>query len=98
LSDLEQEVRAFIGDNYLLTAEPVTLAGGESLTQRGIIDSVGILELILFLETNYRIQIPDEEVVLENMDTVDKIVRYLERKLVKAGEVGIEHDYSDHIT
>ncbi len=97
MSKIEQEVRAFIEDNYLLTADSVDLAGSESLTRRGIVDSVGILELILFLETNYGIEIPDAEVKPENIDTVDNIVRFVERKLEVAGEVVVKHDYIGHI-
>jgi acyl carrier protein len=98
VTNVEQEVRAFITDNYLMAAESIEIASGESLTQRGIVDSVGILELILHLEARYEIEIPDEEVVPENMDTVDNIVRYLERKLTVAGDVETERDLHGYLT
>lgn len=97
LSKVEQEVRTFIVENFLLTAEMVDLAGSESLTQRGIVDSVGILELMLFLETSYQVEIPDHEVIPDNMDTVDNIVRYVERKLEESDKVASDHDYVDFI-
>jgi acyl carrier protein len=97
LRNVEEEVRTFIAGNFLLTAEMVDLAGGESLTQLGVIDSVGVLELMLFLETNYLIEIPDHEVVPDNMDTVDNIVRYIERKLETAGKGASDHDYADYL-
>jgi acyl carrier protein len=84
LNTLEQEIRAFLTDNFLLTQEAIELAGDESLTRRGIVDSVGLLEVILFLESNYGIDVPDDEVMPGNMDTIDNIVGYLARKFAAA--------------
>jgi acyl carrier protein len=81
LRDLEQELRAFLTDNFIITSDTIEMAGNESLTRRGIVDSVGVLELILFLENNYGIDIPDHEVISSNMDTIDSIVSYVSRKL-----------------
>lgn len=88
LVNLEQEIRAFIADNFLLTRSIDEVAGNESLTRRGIVDSVGVLEVILFLETNYGIEVLDTEVVSANVDTIDNIVAYVSRKLKLAEAVG----------
>lgn len=84
MNTLEQEIRAFLTDNFLLTQEAIELAGDESLTRRGIVDSVGLLEVILFLESNYGIDVPDDEVMPGNIDTIDNIVGYLARKFAAA--------------
>ena len=52
-----------------------------SFLEEGIIDSTGILELVMFLEETYRIEIEDEELVPENMDKLRNIARFLDRKL-----------------
>lgn len=88
MRDLEREIREFITENYPLAVGASGLDGDASLTRSGIVDSVGVLELIQFLETNFGIRIPDEEVVLENLDTVDRIVRYVEAKLGSRKEEG----------
>jgi acyl carrier protein len=49
--------------------------------EEGIIDSTGILELVFFLEENFGIKIEDDELVPENMDNLQNIARFLERKL-----------------
>ena len=52
-----------------------------SFLDSGIVDSTGILELIMFLETNYGIKIESEEMLPENLDSVNKVVAFLNRKL-----------------
>jgi|SRR5215218_7857041 len=81
MDTLERDVRTFIVDNFLLTENEADLSGETSLTRGGVVDSVGIVELMHFLETHYGIEIADEEAVPENIDTVDNIVRYLRGKL-----------------
>jgi acyl carrier protein len=81
MDNLERDVRAFIVDNFLLVESEADLSGDTSLTRSGFVDSVGIVELMHFLETHYGIEIADEEAVPDNIDTIDNIVRYLRGKL-----------------
>jgi len=81
MSLVESELRSFIGDNFFLADDSKTLAGNASLTRDGIIDSVGIVELLHFIETHYGIEITDDETIPENIDSIDNIVRYVSRKL-----------------
>ena len=76
---VELEIRTFIADNFLL-GQDADVPADVSLTREGVIDSVGVVELMQFLETRYNIVIADEEAVPENLDTVASIVRYLEAK------------------
>ena len=76
---VEQEIRTFLTENFAL-GHVTKLPGDRSLTERGFMDSVGIVELLTFLETQYEIQISDEETVPENIDTINKIVRFIETK------------------
>jgi acyl carrier protein len=56
------------------------LTDTDSLLEKGVIDSTGILEVIGFLEENYNIQIEDEELVPENLDSVSNLVKFIEKK------------------
>jgi len=78
---VESELRSFIGDNFFLADDSKRLSGNASLTRDGIIDSVGIVELLHFIETHYGIEITDDETIPENIDSIDNIVRYVSRKL-----------------
>jgi len=53
----------------------------EDLLEQGIIDSLGIMKLVLFMEETYGIAVADEEVVPENFQTVNMMVRFIEQKI-----------------
>jgi acyl carrier protein len=77
---VEQDVRTFLAENFSLGRDLTHLSGTQSLTERGFIDSVGIVELLTFLETRFGIQINDDETVPENIDTIHNIVRFVGEK------------------
>lgn len=77
---VEQEIRTFLAENFSLGRDITNLSGTQSLTERGFIDSVGIVEVLTFLENQYGIQISDEETIPENIDTIDNIVRFIALK------------------
>ena len=76
----EAEVRSFIVENFLF-GEEERVTNTASLMEEGIIDSTGLLELIMFLEEKYGIQIADEELVPENLDSIQNIDRFVSHKL-----------------
>lgn len=77
---LQAELRQFILENYLLTRDESTLGDSESLTARGILDSTGALELALHLEERYGVTVQDEELHPDNLDSIDRIAAFIERK------------------
>ena len=78
---IEDEVRRFLVDNFPLSVDgSAALAGSASLLETVVIDSVGVLELIQFVESRYGIEIPDAEVLPENLDSIDAIARYVSSK------------------
>jgi len=77
---VEQKVREYILDNYLFTDDQSALANEDSFLNKGIIDSTGIMEVIFFIEQEFGIQVDDEEMVPENLDSVKNIVSFIERK------------------
>jgi acyl carrier protein len=77
---VESEIRAFIADNFLLGDDVQNLPGSASLIDAGIIDSTGVLELVGFLEDRYGIRIADQELLPENLDTIDNVIRFVGEK------------------
>lgn len=75
MTSIEQQLRAFITENFFV--EDPDLAGDVSLTRSGIIDSTGVMDILLFLEERFGVTVPDDEVTPENLDTLDNIVRYV---------------------
>jgi acyl carrier protein len=76
----EQSIRNYILENYLFTDDQSVLDNGDSFLNKGILDSTGILEVIYFLEDEFGIKIEDEEMVPENLDSVNNILSFLKRK------------------
>jgi acyl carrier protein len=81
MTSYEPELRQFIVDNFMFGREDTPLGSQESLLDRGIIDSTGVLELVTFLEQKYQITIQDDELVPENLDSIDRLVRFVSRKV-----------------
>ena len=77
------EVRRFVVANFLL-GRGDAFSDHDSFLEQGIIDSTGILELVSFLEETYAIEITEEELNPDNLDSISKIAEYLCRKLQSA--------------
>jgi len=80
---MKQELRAFVVNNYLF-GQPAEFTDDDSLQEKGIIDSTGVLELVSWLEETYRIRIGDNELLPENLDSINRLARFLEGKLQPA--------------
>ena len=78
--DTQEQIRDFIVDNFMMGRDPSELTNSGSLLDLGIIDSTGVLELVGFMEETYEIQVEDSELVPENLDSVDNLIKYIERK------------------
>jgi acyl carrier protein len=79
-SDLHNQVRGFILENYLFTDDDSALGFDESLLDRGIVDSTGMLEIIMFIEDELGVTVEDEEMIPENLDSVNRIAAFVARK------------------
>jgi acyl carrier protein len=79
LNDVRAQIKKFIIDNFMF-GDGGGLEEGTSFLDSGIIDSTGILELVNFLEDNFKIVVEDEELVPENLGSIAAIAGYLERK------------------
>lgn len=73
-------VRSFILENYLFTDDESALSNDDSFLDMGILDSTGMLEVIYFLEDDFSVKIEDDEMVPENLDSVNNIVKFLGKK------------------
>jgi len=81
MSTVSSKVREFIKDNFMYRDDRAELTDSESLLDAGLIDSTGILELVAFIETEFSIQMADTDIVPDNLDSVETIVRYIEDKI-----------------
>ncbi len=80
--NLGSTIRQFFVENILFQ-ENANLKDETSFFESGIIDSTGLLELIMFLEKKFRISIKDNEVVPENFDCIANLTKFLGMKLIQ---------------
>ena len=80
MSDIQKKIRDYIDSNFLLGARDTSYSDTDSLLDLHILDSTGVLELILFLEENWGIQVADIEMVPDNLVSVAAIAAYVQRK------------------
>jgi acyl carrier protein len=81
LEDYEMldKIREFVIDNYLF-GEEGKLGNSDSFMDSGIIDSTGILELVRFLEASFGVKVSDEDLIPDNLDSIEKIVAFVQAK------------------
>lgn len=79
MNEIQSVVRAYIVDNFLF-GDDRGLKDGASFLDNGIIDSTGILELVAFLEEEFMIKVNDEELLPENLDSLDKVSAFVALK------------------
>ena len=87
---VEGDVREFLAENFPLGRDVSELSSSDSLLEAGVIDSTGVMELVGFLEETYGIQVDDQDLLPENLDSIENIVRYVTEKLAQ----GSAHDES----
>jgi acyl carrier protein len=74
-------IREFILSELVQDKSITTLSEKDSLIESGIIDSLGIQKLLIFIEEKISIQIMDEDIIPENFETIEAIVRLIESKM-----------------
>lgn len=78
--NIKATVRAYIVDNFIMGGDGHDLADADSFMEKHIVDSTGFLELVTFLEESYHFTVEDDEMVPENLDSLDNIEAYVRSK------------------
>jgi len=79
MTELKKQIREFIARNFMIDPS-IELKDSDSLLELQIVDSTGFLELIHFVEDAFGIRLADEEMVPENLETIDNIAAFVTRK------------------
>jgi acyl carrier protein len=77
---IKDKLRLFILENFLFTDDQSKLNNEDSFMDQGIIDSTAVLELIFYLEEEFSIKVEVEDMVPANLDSIDKVTRFIESK------------------
>lgn len=79
-SDAKSTLRTLILEDYLFTDDESALTDDMSFLQEGILDSMGILEIIMFLEERFQVSVAEDEMIPQNLDSINNLLGYIERK------------------
>lgn len=82
---IRSQFREYITSNFMSGREDKNLPDDVSLLEEGIMDSTGVLDLVMFIEETFGIQVKDEELIPENLDSVDRLVAFIQKKSAPAG-------------
>lgn len=77
---VKDTLRNYILENYMFTDDQSLLNDDDSFLDKGIIDSTGIMEVVFFLDEQFGVQVTDEEMIPENLDSINNLVAYIENK------------------
>lgn len=77
----KDKIRSFIIETFLFDDPEARFDDDDSLFDSGIIDSTGVLELVGFLEDEFEIEVKDEELIPDNLDSLNKLAAFLDKKM-----------------
>src|ERR1051325_11386567 len=79
--NIEREIRDYIAKNLLFSEDGFGYSNEASFLQEGVIDSLGVMELVTFVGSKFMIQVDPHEITPDNFDSVAKLTAYVARKL-----------------
>lgn len=86
--ELESRIREFISRNLLFAKDGFAYSDDASLLDEGIIDSIGVLELVNFVSTDLGLSVGPDEITPENFDSVNRLAEYIRKKQASAAPGG----------
>ena len=78
---IEPQIRQYLAENFLFSDNGYELEDDASFLEEGVVDSTGVLELVMFVEETFGITVQDEEIVPQNFDSVSQLAAYVRHKL-----------------
>jgi acyl carrier protein len=78
---IKEQIRHYLAENFLFSNSGFDLDDDASLLEEGVVDSTGVLELVMFVEEFTNAEVLDDEIAPDNFDTVNNLVAYIERKM-----------------
>jgi acyl carrier protein len=76
---IENSIKDFIANN-LLFSNGFKYSDDASFLEEGIVDSQGVMELVMFVEDNFHITVDDMEIIPDNFDSITQLTAYIRRK------------------
>ncbi len=84
---IEQQIKDYIAMNFLFSDNGYDYPDDASFLEEGIVDSTGVLELVLFIEESYGLSVADADLTPENFDSVANLAAYVRSKMPVIAEL-----------
>jgi acyl carrier protein len=81
---IKDQVRSYVVDNFVMGSNAAKFSDADSFLDLHIIDSTGFLELVTYIEEKFKFRVEDEEMIPENLDSLNSIDAYVAKKLNKS--------------
>ena len=78
--EIISRLRSYVTDNFLYMRKDFEFQDTDSLMGRGIVDSMGVVELLTFVQNEFGITVDDDEITDDNFGTLWVIGRFVHRK------------------
>jgi acyl carrier protein len=82
---IKQHLRKFLAETLVKEQTGDSIQDSDSFLENEMIDSTGVLELVLFIEETFGFAVEDEEIVPENLDSINRVIAYVQSRLTKSG-------------
>jgi acyl carrier protein len=79
--DIAAEIKDYIAKNLLYSSHGFQYPDDASFLEEGIVDSQGVMELVMFIEEKFGIIVEDQEIIPDNFDTVSRLANFVSQKL-----------------
>jgi acyl carrier protein len=83
MENIEEKIAAYISDNILFSKKGYPHPFEASFLENGIVDSMNVLELVMFVEEKFGVQVGDGDVIPDNFDSVTRLANYIRSKNMK---------------
>lgn len=80
MEDIKDTLRSYIAESILFSGKGFPYSDGASFLENGIIDSMNIMEIVMFAEEKFGIRIRDDEIIPDNLDSVNRLAEFIVRK------------------
>lgn len=79
--EIENKIKTYIAKNLLFSGDEFKYSNDASFLEEGIVDSLGVMELVSFVEDQFGVSVDDQEITPDNFDSVTRLAAYIQHKL-----------------
>ena len=79
-SQVRESIRGFLQENFLYMRPDFVLGDDDKLMEKGVVDSMGVLEMMTFIEDTHGVKVEDDEVSEANLGSLSAIARFVASK------------------